>query len=137
MQGKPTRRHSSRYYESVLDLREFGHDLILHGHARLSKSGDHKVELVDTGKMSLSHMLNEISQIFDVDPEKLAIMRVDLTADVPGIPVSWTEKPAPAAEAKTSEAGKENEAKDAKPQPRGTIVKCGTADFETSKQPSK
>jgi len=89
MEGKPMRRRSSRYYESVLDLREFGHELILHGYARLSKSGDHKVELVDTGKTGLSHMLNEISRIFDVDPEKLAIIRVDLTVDVPGIPVPW------------------------------------------------
>ena len=40
----------------------------------------------------------------------------------------WTEKPEPAPETKTKpEDGKE--AKDAKPQPRGTIVKLGTADF--------
>ncbi len=54
----------------------------------------------------------------------------------------WTEKPAPAPETKDkpdamekpevkekSEEGKN--AKDAKPQPRGTIVKIGTADFTT------
>jgi hypothetical protein len=50
----------------------------------------------------------------------------------------WTEKPAPPPEvkAKPEEAGKEakdtKEAKDVKetkPQPRGTIVKIGTADF--------
>jgi hypothetical protein len=43
----------------------------------------------------------------------------------------WTEKPIPAPEAKDKpEAGKETkEAKDSKPQPRGTIVKIGTADF--------
>jgi len=47
----------------------------------------------------------------------------------------WTEKPAPPPEAKDKdklEAGKEaKEAKDAKPQPRGTVVKIGTADFTT------
>ncbi len=46
----------------------------------------------------------------------------------------WTEEPAPAPapEAKTKPAeGKES--KEAKPQPRGTIVKVGTADFTTSK----
>ena len=54
----------------------------------------------------------------------------------------WTEKPAPAPETKDkpdamekpevkekSDEGKN--AKDAKPQPRGTIVKIGTADFTT------
>jgi len=40
----------------------------------------------------------------------------------------WTEKPAPVSEAReTSEEGKD--AKDAKPQPRGTTVNVGTADF--------
>jgi hypothetical protein len=43
----------------------------------------------------------------------------------------WTEQPAPA-EAKPQPAeGKES--KEAKPQPRGTIVKVGTADFTTSR----
>lgn len=43
----------------------------------------------------------------------------------------WTEEPAPAPEAKPKpEEGKE--AKEAKPQPRGTIVKVGTADFATA-----
>ncbi len=46
----------------------------------------------------------------------------------------WTEKPAPAPEAKDKpQEGKDakdaKEAKEEKPQPRGTIVKIGTADF--------
>jgi hypothetical protein len=43
----------------------------------------------------------------------------------------WTEKPAPLTEVKDKPgAGKETkEAKDSKPQPRGTIVRIGTADF--------
>lgn len=43
----------------------------------------------------------------------------------------WTEKPAPAPEVKDKpQEGKDTkDAKDAKPQPRGTIVKIGTADF--------
>ena len=45
----------------------------------------------------------------------------------------WTEKPAPAPEAKDESQEKENkDNKDAKPQPRGTIVKVGTADFATT-----
>lgn len=40
----------------------------------------------------------------------------------------WTEKPVPAAEPK-EKAEDNKDAKDAKPQPRGTIVKIGTADF--------
>ncbi len=37
----------------------------------------------------------------------------------------WTEKPV----AKKPEEGKEKEVSESKPQPRGTIVKVGTADF--------
>ncbi len=44
----------------------------------------------------------------------------------------WTEKPVPAPESKgKAEEGKE--LKDANPQPRGTIIKIGTADFNTAK----
>jgi hypothetical protein len=43
----------------------------------------------------------------------------------------WTEKPAPAPEVK-DKAADGKEAKDAKPQSRGTIVKIGTADFSTA-----
>ena len=43
----------------------------------------------------------------------------------------WTEKPAPAPEVKDKpQEGKDSkDAKEAKPQPRGTVVKIGTADF--------
>jgi hypothetical protein len=48
----------------------------------------------------------------------------------------WTEKPAPAPEPTSKpEEGKElKEAKEAKPQPRGTVIKVGTADFTASIQ---
>jgi hypothetical protein len=42
----------------------------------------------------------------------------------------WMEKPVPARES-TTDAKKPEDAKDAKPKPRGTIVKVGTADFTT------
>jgi hypothetical protein len=46
----------------------------------------------------------------------------------------WTEKPAPAPEVKDKpQEGKDaKETKETKPQPQGTIVKIGTADFSTS-----
>jgi hypothetical protein len=45
----------------------------------------------------------------------------------------WTEKPAPAPA--SEEKSNSEEAKDAKPQPRGTVVKVGTADFNSGAQP--
>ncbi len=48
----------------------------------------------------------------------------------------WTEKPAPAPEAKAKDKPQEGkdtkETKEEKPQPRGTIVRIGTADFSAS-----
>ena len=51
----------------------------------------------------------------------------------------WTEKPTPppAPEPKEQAKDKTDEAKDTKPQPRGTVVKLGTADFNTNTQPRK
>ena len=53
------------------------------------KTGDHKLELVDTGEMSYARIQREVSRIFDIDPGQLSVMRIDLAADVPGVPVSW------------------------------------------------
>ena len=44
----------------------------------------------------------------------------------------WTEKPAPAP---VPDEKKSEETKDAKPQPKGAIVKVGTADFTSTAQP--
>ena len=41
----------------------------------------------------------------------------------------WTEKPVPAPEAKDKPERQDKDSKEAKPLPRGTIVKIGTADF--------
>jgi len=79
---------SSRHYLAVADLRPFGYDAILHTHGRFGK-GDHKVELMDTGIRSFDHMMNEVSRLFDVNPTGLNMIRVDLAADIPAVPVNW------------------------------------------------
>lgn len=80
---------ASRFYEAVGDLRKtHGIDAVLHlGY----KHGQHtnKLEIIDAGKKALSEMRAIIRQVFDVDPSRLELMRVDLAADVPGVPVSW------------------------------------------------
>jgi hypothetical protein len=48
----------------------------------------------------------------------------------------WTEKPVPALEVKTKpDEGKDAKEKETKPQPRGTIVKIGTAEFSVAEHP--
>jgi hypothetical protein len=79
----------SRYYASVGDLRHFGHDVILHLSCLRDKEGNHKLELIDTGNMKYADMAREVQSIFDVDTRRLSLMRVDLAADVRGVPVGW------------------------------------------------
>jgi hypothetical protein len=56
----------------------------LHG-----SKGNHKLELLDTGDLSYQRIQREIQQVFDIDPWHLGLMRIDLAADVPGVPVRW------------------------------------------------
>jgi hypothetical protein len=79
----------SRFYACVGDLRK-SHDLdvVLHLGYKYG-DGAHKLEIIDAGKKTLAEMDAIIRQVFDVDPATLELMRVDLAADVPGVPVSW------------------------------------------------
>lgn len=80
---------AAKYYEYAGDLREYGYRSRLSMYCTTDKLGNHKLELRDVGEMKLSGILNEIAQIFDIDPRQLRIMRVDLAADVPDISVQW------------------------------------------------
>ena len=79
----------SPHYIRVGDLRRFGYPAILHVHCRRDQKGNHKLELVDTAEMSVCAMQKVILRIFDVEPSHLGLMRIDLAADIPGVPVLW------------------------------------------------
>jgi len=53
------------------------------------RDGNHKLELIGVGSMTLKEMKQEISQVFDVDTDDLGILRIDVCADVVGYPVDW------------------------------------------------
>jgi hypothetical protein len=91
--------HRSKLYEYSADLQPFGYDAILHMYSRFGKrdrhlrpTGDHKLELVDTGRKSFSHLVNEIERIFEFDALEARVMRLDLAADIEGISVSWFQE---------------------------------------------
>ena len=79
----------TRFYRYSGDLRE-SHDIdaILHLENKFG-NGSHKIEVIDAGKKSLAEMQEIFSRIFKIDPGSLEVMRVDLAADIPGIPVAW------------------------------------------------
>lgn len=79
----------SRHYQYICDLKEpFDIDAVVHLYLRHGHSA-HKVEIVDAGEKTLGQMENIITGLFDVDPRTLRLMRLDLAADIEGVPVSW------------------------------------------------
>ncbi|MEP6539596.1 MAG: hypothetical protein ABJF23_29945 [Bryobacteraceae bacterium] len=80
---------TAQHYIKAGDLRAFGYPAILHIHCTRDKQGNHKLELIDTADLSLSAMGREIERVFDVSCRRLGLMRIDLAADVPSVPISW------------------------------------------------
>jgi hypothetical protein len=81
--------HATRHYIAAADLRPYGYDVVLHAHCKHGKQGNHKLELMETGHKSFRELVSEINRVFVVDSMQLETMRVDLTADVMGVPVSF------------------------------------------------
>ena len=82
----------SKYYKYVCDLRQdFDVDAVVHIYLRFGKQ-THKVEIIDAGKKTVSAMAAIIEQLFQVEPWTLGLMRVDLAADVEGVPVPWFQQ---------------------------------------------
>ncbi len=79
----------SRFYVGVGDLRPFGIDALLHYHCKKGAQGNHKVEMLDTGKKPYSAWVAQLDAITDVPLDDQRIMRVDFCADIEGVPVSW------------------------------------------------
>jgi len=77
------------HYLASADLRSYGYPAVLHTHNIHDKQGNHKLELIETGRLKYTQMRQEIQRIFDTESGPLELMRVDLAADVPGVPVSW------------------------------------------------
>lgn len=84
----PKYARESKDFLRVIDLRPFGHDAIFHSTCKHGKEGHHKLELLETGKKTGEQMLHEQSFVV-CDPRPLQVTRVDLTADIPGVPVLW------------------------------------------------
>ena len=79
----------SKYYQYVCDLREpFDIDAVVHLYLRHGRP-NHKVEIIDAGDKTLLEIAGIISQLFDVDPWTLQVMRIDLAVDVEGVSVPW------------------------------------------------
>jgi hypothetical protein len=76
------------HYAGKADLRTVGIDAILHVQCKHGDSHS-KLEVLDVGKKPYSEIVNLIESVTETNPETLGVMRIDLTADVKGVTVSW------------------------------------------------
>jgi hypothetical protein len=80
-------------YEWVTDLRPVGVDALLHYSLKRIENapheGEHKLELLDSGKRGYSELVSQVEQAVEGAIDDLEIMRVDLCADMLEVPVEW------------------------------------------------
>jgi len=88
-----SRTMGSGRYEWVTDLRPIGIDALLHLSLKRKENdpheGEHKLELLDTGKKTFSEIEAQIDSVIERSSSDLEIMRIDLCADMVGIPIQW------------------------------------------------
>ena len=87
------RTMKSGRYEWVTDLRPVGIDGILHFGLKREEhdphEGEHKLELLDTGIKPYSEIVNQIESTIEGPISDLETMRIDLCADMVGVPIEW------------------------------------------------
>jgi len=84
----------TQHYALSGDLRPFGIQAIAHLNCKHGDRRDHKLELLDTGDRPFAEMLCTARRAFEFDPLSAEVMRIDLAADVPNVPVSYFESAA-------------------------------------------
>lgn len=88
-----SRTMKSGRYEWVTDLRPTGIDGLLHYSLKRKEgyphAGEHKLELLDTGKRCYSALVDQLERTIEGEIDDLEIMRIDLCADIVGTPMEW------------------------------------------------
>ncbi|ABF42962.1 hypothetical protein Acid345_3962 [Candidatus Koribacter versatilis Ellin345] len=78
----------SRHYSGTIDARQsLEIDAIVHVHFRWNQESDHKVEILESGRKTISEIREIVSTLFEVDPDECGLMRIDFAADMPGLPI--------------------------------------------------
>jgi hypothetical protein len=88
-----SRTLGSGRYEWVTNLRPVGIDALLHYSLKREENdpheGESKLELLDTGTKGYSDLAAQIEETVECPANDLDIMRIDLCADMHGVPVEW------------------------------------------------
>ena len=80
-------------YEWVTNLHPVGIDALLHYSLKRKENdpheGESKLELLDTGTKGYSDLVAQVEETVEYSADDLDIMRIDLCADMYGVPVEW------------------------------------------------
>lgn len=79
----------TKYFARAGDFSEYDLPVLLHLECEMTKDRMHKLEILEAGKKTYSEMIEIGSRIFQGEPESWGLLRVDLTADIEGVPVQW------------------------------------------------
>lgn len=85
-------RAGGKTYDRRGDFREISDGelpVIIHQGNRFNRKAGDKVELIETGPMTVLDMVSIVQSLYQADALEHTVMRLDLAADVPGLPVQW------------------------------------------------
>jgi hypothetical protein len=86
------RWRKSNHYVRVASFEDCGYEMLLHMGCTVTKEPLHKLEILRAGDKTLPEMRELAGRVFATDPDELGIMRVDLTADIEGVPVDFFKR---------------------------------------------
>jgi hypothetical protein len=86
------RWRKSNHYVRVANFEDCGYEMLLHMSCTVTKEPIHKLEVLRAGDKTLSDMRELAGRVFATDPDPLGLMRVDLTADLEGVPVDFFKR---------------------------------------------
>jgi hypothetical protein len=90
--NNPKRWKSTKHYAASASFEDCGIEAIVHMQCQMTKQPMHKLEILRVGEKTIADVLEISERIFETEPFNLGVMRVDLTADVAGVPVDWFKR---------------------------------------------
>ena len=86
--------HAQRvFWRSRINLRPYGYDVLLHMSSTMMRERFDKLKKSTTRGTRVSlEMRQLIVSIFDVNPDPLKLMRVDLCMDIRGVDLGWFKR---------------------------------------------
>jgi hypothetical protein len=79
-------------YAGRASFDDCGLDVVVHADCKMTRKRTHKIEILRAGEKTYDEMVHLVQKVVVCEPEDMGLMRVDLTADVSGVPVDWFKR---------------------------------------------